>query len=81
MPGGEVCLRAACSRLPLWFSYSSYGVRWVYGMALPVGDRPLYFRFSGDHVLGSDPLDNSGRRLGMVMTLSLGIGTGLGLGL
>ena len=59
----------------------SYGVRWVYGMAFPVGDRPFYFRFSGDHVLGSDPLDNSGRRLGMAVMLSLGMGTGMGLGL
>lgn len=59
----------------------SYGVRWVYGMAFPVGDRPFYFRLSGDHVLGSDPLDNSGRRLGMAVMLSLGLGTGLGLGL
>lgn len=59
----------------------SYGVRWVYGMALPVGDHPFFFRFSGDHVLGDDPLDNSGRRLSTVMMFALGLGTGLGAGL
>jgi hypothetical protein len=57
------------------------GLHWAFGMAFPIGDHPLYFRFTGDHLFGDDPLDNSGRRTSFIMMLSLGIGSSLGLGL
>ena len=60
---------------------ASRGLRWAYGMAFPVGDRPLFFRFSGDHVFGDDPLDQSGRRMSTILLVTLGSGSGMQLGL
>jgi hypothetical protein len=65
----------------LELSTGSWGLHWAYGMGLPIGDRLLWFRFTGDHVLGSDELDNSGRRMGTTMMFAMGMSTGLGLGL
>lgn len=57
----------------------SKGLRWAYGMAFPIGNKPLFFRFNGDHFFGSDPEDGSGRRLGWTLLLSIGLGTGMGI--
>lgn len=54
------------------------GLHWAFGMALPIGDHPLYFRFSGDHLFGDDPVDNSGRRTQNIFMMTLGLGSGLG---
>jgi hypothetical protein len=61
------------------FTSGSWGIRWSYGMALPIGDYPFWFRFTGDHLLGSNPLDNSGKRMSATLMLVIGFGTGLGL--
>ena len=58
---------------------SSCGIRWSYGMAFPISSVTMWFRFAGDHILGDDPLDNSGRALGMTLVGTLGIGTSMGV--
>jgi hypothetical protein len=58
---------------------SSYGLHWSYGMAFPMSGLSMFFRFSGDHYFGDDPLDNSGRRLGVVVLGTLGIGSSMGV--
>lgn len=62
-------------------STGSFGIHWAYGMALPIGDHPFYFRFTGDHIVGDDPMDNSGRRMSATLMCAIGFGTGLGVGL
>lgn len=58
---------------------SAKGLRWAYGMAFPLGNKPFFFRFTGDHFFGSDPMDGSGRRLGFSLLVSLGLGTSMGI--
>jgi hypothetical protein len=58
---------------------SSFGFRWAYGMSFPISSVTMFFRLAGDHILGDDPLDNSGRALGMAVVGTLGIGTSMGV--
>lgn len=61
-------------------STGTMGLHWAFGLALPIGQYPLFFRCSGDHLFGDDPVDNSGRRTAMMVMFSLGLGSSLGIG-
>ena len=60
-------------------STGNMGLHWAFGLAFPIGQYPLFFRFSGDHLFGDDPVDNTGRRTAMIVMLSLGLGSSLGI--
>ena len=58
-----------------------YGAHWEFGMSFPVGSMSLFWRLSGDHLVGDDPLDNSGRRFGALVLATFGLAPGYGVGL
>lgn len=57
----------------------TFGLRWVFAMAAPIGNHLLGFRFTGNHFFGGDKPDNSGRPLQMLVLASLFWTTGVGI--
>ena len=57
----------------------NFGLRWVFGMAFPIGNHLFGFRFTGNHFFGGDKPDNSGRPLQVLMLASLYWTTGVGI--
>jgi hypothetical protein len=55
------------------------GMRWVFGLALPIGDHLFGCRGTGEHFFGDDPVDGSGRRIQHIVTFALYLSSDFGI--